>query len=150
VDQLMLGRTTVNFDLAWQTRSFLRKVASNATRAAQQRARTASASTEEAMLFVSDTRPALFAGLPHILAVSLIILFGESIVFVGPLWAFWVIAPYFLVRSLVKRDYNAPRVALLWAQSKMRSLDAHIWRGASPSPFPERPGKWPRGIPDVR
>lgn len=141
----MIGRERISVDLSLSARSWARKIAGAVGRA-QQKTRGPSGPTEEAMLFVADTRPAMVAGVPHVLAVFLIVLFGESVVFVGPIWSFWVLVPYLVTRALVRKDYNAPRVALLWLQTKALSLDSHIWRGAGPAAFPIKPGKWPRGI----
>ena len=80
----MIGRQTFNVDLPWYTRRFVRNVLGQATRSITQAQRAAHSPIEEAPLFVADTRPAMFFGVPHVLAVLLIAAFGESIIFVGP------------------------------------------------------------------
>ena len=140
----MLGRPTTNFDFPWYTRRFLRNLVQNATRAVVQSRR--QTTFEEAPLFVADTRPAMFFGVPHTMSVLLIWAFGESIIFVGPVWAFWVLIPWIFAMQAVRKDYNMPRVLVLWLQTKAMAFDARTWFGASPSPFPLRAGKYPRGI----
>jgi type IV secretion system protein VirB3 len=51
-----------------------------------------------------------------------------------------------VAREVVRLDYNGVRIAQLWLETKVASFDAHQWGGASPSPFPIRPGRHPRGI----
>jgi len=142
----MIGRQTFNVDLPWYTRRFVRNVLGQATRSITQAQRAARSAIEEAPLFVADTRPAMFFGVPHVLAVLLIAAFGESIIFVGPIYAFWVIGPWCAARIAVRQDYNMPRVFALWLMTKAVSFEAFHWYGASPSPFPIQPGKYPRGI----
>jgi type IV secretion system protein VirB3 len=142
----MLGRQTFNVDLPWYTRRFVRNVLGQTTRSITQAAKAARSAIDEAPLFVADTRPAMFFGVPHVAAVVLIAAFGESIVFVGPIYALWVFAPWCAMRIAVRQDYNAPRILVLWLMTKAISFDAFTWYGSSPSPFPVRPGKYPRGI----
>ena len=51
-----------------------------------------------------------------------------------------------ILLQAVRKDYNMPRVLVLWLQTKAMAFDARTWFGASPSPFPLRAGKYPRGI----
>ena len=140
----MLGRQTLNLDFNFWARRFIRQVTQQATRTVvKSRQQT---TFEEAPLFVADTRPAMAFGVPHTMTVLLIAAFGESIVFIGPLYAFWVIVPWILAMQAVRKDYNMPRIFMLWLQSKAMAFDAFRWYGASPSPFPLRAGKYPRGI----
>jgi type IV secretion system protein VirB3 len=111
-----------------------------------QSARDAKSPLEESPLFVADTRPAMFFGVPHVMSVLLIWTFAESIIFVGPLWAFWVLIPWIAAMNAVRKDYNMPRILLLWLQTKAIAFEAGAWYGTSPSAFPLNPGKYPRGI----
>jgi type IV secretion system protein VirB3 len=140
----MLGRPTTNFDFPWYTRRFIRNVVQTATRAVVQSKRITS--LDEAPLFVADTRPAMFFGVPHSMSVLLIAAFGESIIFLGPVYAFWVVIPWIAAMSAVRKDYNMPRVIMLWLQTKAVAFESFHWYGSSPSPFPLAPGKYPRGI----
>jgi type IV secretion system protein VirB3 len=142
----MLGRQTVNIDAPWYFRRFIRNTLGQTARTITQAQRAARSSIEEASLFVADTRPAIFFGVPHAAAVLLIAAFGESIIFIGPLYAFWVIVPWCAIRIAVRKDYNAPRCLVLWLMTKAVAFEAFHWYGSSPSPFPIRPGKYPRGI----
>jgi len=95
---------------------------------------------EEAPLFVAATRPALVAGLPLGIAVAFIML-GGFIMILGqdPLYEVLLLPLWFGARAILRYDYNAVRIVGLWLRSSARSVDAHLWGGASPSPFPARP-----------
>ena len=105
----------------------------------------------ESPLFVAATRPALVAGMPIGLAVAfmmafaLIMIFGEK-----PLYELVLLPLWFGARMIVRYDYNGVRIVALWLQSSARSIDAHRWGGASPTPFPVRRSRQPRGIFDAR
>lgn len=142
----MLGRPTVNIDAPWYFRRFIRNTLGQTARTITQSVKAARSPVEEGPLFVADTRPAMFFGIPHVAAVLLIFAFGESIIFVGPIYAFWVIGPAIATRIAVRKDYNAPRLLVLWLMTKAISWDSFYWYGSSPSPFPLRRGKYPRGI----
>ena len=105
----MMWRRQITIDLSWVAKSFVRKLAAQANRNAQRVPASGGGDTETATLFIADTRPALAYGIPHILAAALMILFGESIVILGPIYCFWVILPYLAARILVRKDYNGPR-----------------------------------------
>jgi type IV secretion system protein VirB3 len=102
---------------------------------------------EETPLFVAATRPALIWGLPlglwvlFIMVVALIMIVAQN-----PLYEAGMIPVWFVIRLLVRYDYNAVRIGSLWLQTKARSFDAHQWGGASPAPFPIRPPRYARGI----
>ncbi len=142
----MIGRPTVNIDAPWFFRRFIRNTLGQTARTITQAAKAARSPIDEAPLFVADTRPAMFFGVPHPAAVLIIAMFGESIIFVGPIYAFWVIVPFIALRTLVRKDYNAPRALVLWLMTKAVAWESARWLGSSPSPFPVRPGKYPRGI----
>jgi type IV secretion system protein VirB3 len=142
----MIGRQTVNIDAPWYFRRFIRNTLGQATRSIAQAQKAARSAIEEAPLFVADTRPAMFFGVPHTMSVLLILAFGESIVFFGPLYAFWVIIPWIAAMQAVRKDYNMPRIIVLWLQTKAIAFDARTWFGAAPAPFPLSNGKYPRGI----
>jgi type IV secretion system protein VirB3 len=141
----MIGRQVVNVDFPWYARRFVRNVVQTATRAVVQSQR--KTLLDESPLFVADTRPAMTVfAVPHSMAVLLIAAFGESMVFVGPLYALWVLIPWIAAMSAVRKDYNLLRVIMLWLQTKALAFESFRWYGSSPSPFPLRPGKYPRGI----
>lgn len=142
----MLGRPTVNVDVSYWGRRFIRNVLGQQTRTITQSQRALHNAVDEAPLYVADTRPATFFGVPHVASVLIIAAFGESIVFVGPLWAFWVVIPWCVIRIAVRTDYNAPRCMVLWLLTKGVAWESFTWFGASPSPFPLQAGKYPRGI----
>jgi type IV secretion system protein VirB3 len=102
---------------------------------------------DETPLFVAATRPALIWGLPlglwvlFIMVLALIMIIAQN-----PLYEIGMIPVWFVIRLLVRYDYNAVRIGSLWLQTKARSFDAHHWGGASPTPFPIRPPKYSRGI----
>ncbi len=143
---MAIGRQTLNVDFPWFARRFIRNTLGQTARTITQAAKAARSPIDEASLFVADTRPAMFFGVPHPAAVLIIALFGESIIFAGPIYAFWVIVPFIALRALVRKDYNAPRALILWVMTKGFSWESARWLGSSPSPFPVRPGKYPRGI----
>jgi type IV secretion system protein VirB3 len=142
----MMWRRPVTIDLSWIAKSFVRKLAAQANRNAQRVSAPGDGETETSTLFIADTRPALAYGIPHILACALMILFGESIVIVGPIYCFWVVIPYLAARILVRKDYNGPRIFAMWIASKAFDLRTAYWHGASPSPLPLNETKYPRGI----
>lgn len=95
---------------------------------------------EEVPLFVAATRPALIAGLPLGVAVAFIML-GGIIMILGqnPLYEVALLPLWIAARALLRYDYNAVRILTLWLRSSAFSIDAHLWGGASPSPFPVKP-----------
>jgi type IV secretion system protein VirB3 len=141
----MLGRPTTNIDFPWYARRFIRNVAQNATRTLVQGAREARNPIDSAPLFVADTRPAMFFGIPSVTASIFLVIFGESMIFLGFLYAFWVVIPWYGLAIAVRKDYNMPRILALWFQSKAVAFETFRWWGASPTAFPLR-GKYPRGI----
>lgn len=102
-------------------------------------------------LYLAATRPAMFMGLP--LAVGAILLmFGGLIVVLlkNPFYLAVMIPLWFAARELVSRDYNAVGVTLLFLRTAGRSVDSHVWGGASLSPFPIQVRNRGRGMIDVR
>jgi type IV secretory pathway VirB3-like protein len=101
----------------------------------------------------ADTRPALvkYLGMPLSLVVTLVMAYG-MILALMPDWHYRVVGFVALaifavfLSMLVRHDHNAPRIVLLWLQSKAKSLDNHRWNGATVEPFPARRSKTPRGI----
>ena len=94
---------------------------------------------DEDTLYVAATRPALFAGVPLVVAGGLLMAAGFVIVILknpfyeavmGPLW--------FGARMVVARDYNAVGVVMLFLRTAGRSLDSDQWGGASVTPCPIR------------
>jgi len=95
---------------------------------------------EEVPLFVAATRPALIAGLPLGVAVTFMML-GGLIMILGqnPLYELVLLPLWVGARAILRYDYNAMRILMLWMRSSALSIDAHRWGGASPSPFPAKP-----------
>jgi type IV secretory pathway VirB3-like protein len=90
-------------------------------------------------LSVAATRPVLKWGLPLEIWVLLFALTCETIIWTDSLVyaSVWVGAGY-AFRWFIKRDYNAPRVWVLWLKTKGISLDAHLYGAVSPAPYPLR------------
>ncbi len=90
---------------------------------------------QPAVLHLGATRPALVYGVPYVLAIVIIQVAG----IIGVLhWAGPVVGIplWFLAAVLVRRDYNAPRVWMLWWNTSARCMDADIWGGSSAAPLP--------------
>lgn len=101
-------------------------------------------------LYLAATRPALFMGVPLVLAALLLMLAGFVVVLLkNPLYLAIMIPLWFGARELVARDYNAVGVVLLYLRTAGRSVDGRTWGGASTSPFPMRPARRVRGMIDV-
>jgi type IV secretion system protein VirB3 len=103
---------------------------------------------EEEVLFVAATRPALMPllGLPHSLAIVFLVVGLETIIFTKNFLDLLFLVPVWLVMFLyVRNDANAVRLLGIFLQTKVKSLDAWRWGGASLSPWPIR-DKTPRGI----
>lgn len=102
-------------------------------------------------LYLAATRPALFMGVPLVVAVVFMMLAGFVIViFENPLYEAILIPLWFAARILVVRDYNAVGVAVLFLRTAGRGVDSSVWGGASVAPFPIRVPSRGRGIADVR
>jgi type IV secretion system protein VirB3 len=102
---------------------------------------------EASPLFVAATRPAMVLGLPIGLAVVFMMAVAAIMITVqNPFYELALIPAWIVAREVVRLDYNGVRIAQLWLETKVASFDAHRWGGASPSPFPIRPGRHPRGI----
>jgi type IV secretory pathway VirB3-like protein len=84
-------------------------------------------------LSVGATRPAMLKGVPF--AFIPFIFFGPVIVVFlswNPAWLLLMIPLTILARALVARDYNMPRVLLLWMLSGAAFADRSEWGGDSP------------------
>jgi type IV secretion system protein VirB3 len=102
-------------------------------------------------LYLAATRPAMFMGVPLPVGALLIMLCGLIVVFMkDPLYLGIMVPLWFAARELVSRDYNAVGVVLLYLRTAGRSVDSHVWGGASVSPFPIRIRNRGRGMVDVR
>lgn len=103
----------------------------------------------ETTLHIAATRPAMMMGMPMDLCVAL----AMATTFIGIASMFYMplmIPIWWAAALLVRRDYNAPRVFLLWAKGPGFALDSGLWGGSSISPFPMQGEKRFRGItPDV-
>jgi type IV secretion system protein VirB3 len=95
------------------------------------------------------TRPAMLFGVPLEIACLLFIAGGLAITILGNGNPFYgtLIAPFWWLATLVvRRDYNAIRVAMLWLKTAGTARDGVLWGGASVSPFPVRPSSKGRGM----
>ena len=95
------------------------------------------------------TRPAMLFGVPLEIACLLFIAGGLAITILGDGNPFYgvLVAPFWWLASLiVRRDYNAIRVAMLWLKTAGTARDGALWGGASMSPFPVRPTSSGRGM----
>ena len=101
-------------------------------------------------LYLAATRPALFMGVPLVLAVGFMMLGGFIIVLLeNPLYELVLIPLWLAVRVLVSRDYNAVGVTVLFLRTAGRSVDGPVWGGASVAPLPIRASKHGRGMCDA-
>ncbi len=102
-------------------------------------------------LYLAATRPALFMGVPLVLAVGFMMLGGFIIVLLeNPIYELVLIPLWLAARVLVSRDYNAVSVMVLFLRSAGRSVDGSMWGGASVTPLPIRVPKRGRGMCDAR
>ena len=102
-------------------------------------------------LYLAATRPAMFMGVPLAVGALLMMLCGLVVVIMkNPLYLGVMVPLWFGARELVARDYNAVGVVLLYLRTAGRSVDNHMWGGASISPFPIRIKNRGRGMIDVR
>ena len=102
-------------------------------------------------LYLAATRPAMFMGVPLAVGALLMMLCGLIVVIMkNPLYLGVMVPLWFGARELVARDYNAVGVVLLYLRTAGRSVDNHMWGGASISPFPIRIKNRGRGMIDVR
>lgn len=98
-------------------------------------------------LYLAATRPALFMGVPLVLAVGFMMLGGFVIVLLeNPLYELVLIPLWLAARVLMARDYNAVGVALLFLRSAGRGVDSAAWGGSSVAPLPIHVSKRGRGI----
>jgi type IV secretion system protein VirB3 len=101
-------------------------------------------------LYLAATRPAMFMGVPLAVGALLIMLGGLVVVVMGnPLYLGAMVPLWFAARAVVSRDYNAVGVVLIFLRTSGRSVDNHLWGGASVSPFPIRVRNRGRGMIDV-
>jgi type IV secretion system protein VirB3 len=101
-------------------------------------------------LYLAATRPALFMGVPLIVAVAFMMLGGFIIVLLeNPLYELTLIPLWLAARVLVARDYNAVGVAVLFLRTAGRAVDSAKWGGASVAPLPIRTHHRGRGMTDA-
>lgn len=101
-------------------------------------------------LYLAATRPALFMGVPLVVAVAFMMLAGFVIViFENPLYEAILIPLWFAAKVLVARDYNAVGVAVLFLRTAGRGVDGSVWGGASVAPLPIRVPRRGRGMADA-
>lgn len=96
---------------------------------------------------VGDTRPAMKFGLPLELLVVLIVTTTEIATFAGFFYALPMAVVWWACAFLVRKDFNAPRVILLWLRSSALDFEAAHWGGASVDPLPLSSTEF-RGMPD--
>lgn len=102
---------------------------------------------ESDTLHLAATRPALFMGVPLVLAVGFMMLGGFIIVLLeSPLYELALIPLWLAARLLVSRDYNAVGIAVLFVRTAGRSVDGAVWGGATVAPLPIRLSKRGRGM----
>jgi type IV secretion system protein VirB3 len=98
-------------------------------------------------LYLAATRPALFMGVPLVVAVAFMMSAGFIIVlFENPLYEALLIPLWFAARVLVARDYNAVGVTVLFLRTAGMGVDSGTWGGASVAPLPIRVPARGRGI----
>ncbi len=101
-------------------------------------------------LYLAATRPALFMGVPLAVGALLLMLGGLIVVLMkNPLYLAVMLPLWFAAREMVSRDYNAVGVVLLYLRTAGRSVDNHMWGGASVSTFPIKIKNRGRGMIDV-
>jgi type IV secretion system protein VirB3 len=101
-------------------------------------------------LYLAATRPALFMGVPLIVAVVFMMSGGFIIVLLeNPLYELVLIPLWLAARVLVARDYNAVGVAVLFLRTAGRGVDSVRWGGASVAPLPIRVASRGRGMTDA-
>ena len=83
-------------------------------------------------LYLAATRPAMFMGVPIVMAALMLMAVGLIVVLLkNPLYLAVMIPVWFAARELVSRDYNAVGVLLLYLRTAGRSVDSRDWGGAS-------------------
>ena len=101
-------------------------------------------------LYLAATRPALFMGVPLVVAVAFMMLGGFIIVLLeNPLYELMLIPLWLAAKVLVSRDYNAVGVAVLFLRTAGRGVDGARWGGASVAPLPVRVPQRGRGMSDA-
>lgn len=101
-------------------------------------------------LYLAATRPAMFMGVPIVMAALMLMVVGFIVVLLkNPLYLAVMIPVWFAARELVARDYNAVGVLLLFLRTAGRSVDSREWGGASVATHPIRLKRRGRGMIDV-
>ena len=101
-------------------------------------------------LYLAATRPALFMGVPLVVAVGFMMAGGFLIVLLeNPFYELLLIPLWFAARVLVARDYNAVGVGVLYLRTAGRAVDSAKWGGASVAPLPIRVPRRGRGMADA-
>jgi type IV secretion system protein VirB3 len=106
---------------------------------------------EAAPLYLAANRPPIvpWAAIPYSAVVVLLAVAGVIVMFLhNPVWLSLLLPVWLGLVILTRHDANALRIANLWSRTALVSLDAGIWGGASPAPFPLRreKGAPPRGM----
>jgi type IV secretion system protein VirB3 len=101
-------------------------------------------------LYLAATRPAMFMGVPIVMAALMLMAVGFIVVLLkNPLYLAVMIPVWFSARELVSRDYNAVDVLLLYLRTAGRSVDSRDWGGPSVTTHPIRLKRRGRGMIDV-
>jgi type IV secretion system protein VirB3 len=101
-------------------------------------------------LYLAATRPAMFMGVPIVMAALMLMAVGLIVVLMkNPLYLAVMIPVWLAARALVSRDYNAVGVVLLFLRTAGRSVDGRDWGGASVTTHPIRLRHRGRGMIDV-
>ena len=101
----------------------------------------------EDVLFLACTRPAMWQGVP--LEAVCLNAMGTVIFFVlmkNPFYMLIGVVGHYILRYLVREDYNLFTVARLWMETKGRSRHSAKWGGSSVSPLPLRPARSGREV----
>lgn len=102
---------------------------------------------DDSLVAVADTRPAIVPalGLTYEFAILLLMGVGLDIVITkNPFNEWLMVVAWIICREIQRYDYNISRIIFLWLQTSSHDFAAHLWGGASVTPFPAVPS-YPRG-----
>ena len=96
-------------------------------------------------IHVAKTRPAMKFGLPLELLVVLMVLSVNTGVLAGLYYMVLWVPVWWGASMWVRKDYNAPRLTILWFRGAALDFESRAWGGVSVNPMPQ-PGREFRGI----
>ena len=96
-------------------------------------------------IHVAKTRPPMRFGLPIELLVAFMVVTAEIAV-INFWYALFMIPVWWALTLFVSKDYNAPRVFMLWCRTAALDFEARAWGGSSVDPLPPSHREY-RGIP---